>query len=67
MSFSVDAFVSKPTLNELAVLKRSELVTLATHYNLEVSSGMRKGDVRKLVSSYLVDENIVSEEEGGRE
>jgi len=56
-------FVSEPSLNELAMLKRSELVVLATLYNLEVSSGMRK-DVWKFVSNYLGDKNIVSEEEG---
>jgi len=49
MPFSVDTFMSEPSLNELAALKRSELqtvVVLATHCNLQVSSGMRKVDVR---------------------
>ena len=32
---------------------------------MEVNSGMRKGDVRKLVSDYLLDENVVSDEEAG--
>jgi len=63
MSFTVEAFVSEPKLSELAVLKRSELVVLASHYKLEVSSGTRKGDVRKLLGDFLVDENLVSDEE----
>ena len=58
----MDTFVANP---KLATLKRSKLVSLASHYNLEVNSGMRKGDVRKLVSDYLLNENVVSDEEAG--
>jgi len=63
MFFTVQAFVSEPKLCKLASLKRSELVALVNHYKLEASSGMRKGDVRKLLSNFLVDESLVSEEE----
>ena len=65
MSLSVDTFVANPKLTELATLKKSELVLFVSHYNLEVSSGMRKGDVQKLVSDYLLDENVISDEEAG--
>ena len=40
-------------LTELATLKRSELVSLASHCNLEVNSVMWKGDMRKLVSNSI--------------
>ena len=63
MSFDVDTFVADPKLTGLTTLKRSELVALANHYELEVHSGMRKADVRKLVRNYLLDENVVSDEE----
>ncbi|XP_065893824.1 uncharacterized protein [Dysidea avara] len=63
MSFSVETFVPAPKLSELAARKRSELVALANHFKLEVSTSMRKGDVKKLVSNYLMDENIVSDDE----
>ena len=63
MSFDVNTFVANPKLSGLTTLKRSELVALANHYELEVLSGMRKGDVRKLVSDYLLDENVVSDDE----
>jgi len=63
MSFTVEAFVSEPKLSKLAMLKRSELVALASHYKLEVSSGMRKGDVWKLLSNFLIDQKLVSDEE----
>ena len=45
MSFDVDIFVADPKLTGLTTLKRSELVALANHYELEVHSGMRKADV----------------------
>ena len=60
MSFTVNTFVADPKLTVLTTLKRLELVVLA---NLDMNSGMRKGDVQKLVSDYLIHENIVSDEE----
>ena len=63
MSFDVNTFVANPKLSGLTTLKRSELVALVNHYDLEVLSGMRKGDVQKLVSDYLLDENVVSDDE----
>ena len=47
MSFSVDTFVANLQLTELATLKRSELVSLVSHYNLEVNSGMRCANLVK--------------------
>ena len=58
MSFSVDTFVANLQLTELATLKRSELVSLVNHYNLEVNSGMRcakacqKVSVRPIVKHF---------------
>ena len=66
MSFRVDTFVANPKLTELATLKRSDLVSLMSHYNLEVNSGIRKRNVRKLVCDYLLDENVVSDKEAGK-
>ena len=63
MSFDVDTFVTDPKLTGLTTTKRSELVALANHYELEVHSGMRKADARKLVSEYLLDENVISDKE----
>ena len=45
MSFDIDTFVANPKLTGLNSLKRSELVALANHYELEVHSGIRKADV----------------------
>ena len=63
MSFDVNTFVAAPKLTRLTALKRSELVAIASHYDLEVNNGMRKADVRKLFRDYLLDENLISDEE----
>ena len=52
MSFSVESFV-----------KKSELLTLTNHYKLETTSGMRKNEIRTALIEYLVDEEIVLQDE----
>ena len=63
MSFQVEDFTASPRLAILTSLKKTELVSLATHYKLEIPSGSRKADIRKIITKYLVEEEIVSEEE----
>ena len=63
MSFQVKDFTASPRLATLTSLKKTELVSLATHYKLEIPSGSRKADIRKIITKYLVEEEIVSEEE----
>ena len=55
-------FVESPTLSSLTVLMRSDLLTLANHYKLETTSGMRKNKIRTALIEYLIDEEIVSED-----
>ena len=43
-------------------LKKTELATLVQHYKLEVPSTM-KSDICKMLVEYLVDEEIVSDDE----
>ena len=60
MSFQVEDFTASPRLATLTSLKKTELVSLANHYKLEVSTASRKADIRKIIT---VEEEIVSEEE----
>ena len=46
MSFQVEEFTASPRVATLSSLKKTELVTLATHYKLEISSESRKADIR---------------------
>jgi len=63
MSFSVDSFVESPSLLSLGPLKKAELLSLAEHYKLEATQTMRKAEIRSKLVEYLVDEEIISEEE----
>ena len=63
MSFDVQEFANNPRLATLAALKKSELLSVANYYKVEVSSTIRKAELRKVISQYLVDEEIVSDEE----
>ena len=61
--FSVESFVEKPSLRVVRVLKKSQLTTLAQHFKLELTTTMKKSEVKQLVIDYLVDEELVSDEE----
>ena len=63
MSFSVESFVDSPKLSTLVPLKKADLSALAQHYKLEITSAMKKSDIRKLLVDHLVEEEIVSDEE----
>ena len=52
-----------PTLSSITSLKKSELLALTNHYKLETTSGMRKNEIRTALIEYLVDEEMVSEDE----
>ena len=47
----------------LSTFKKTELVSLSTHYKLKVASSTKKVDVQRILTQYLVDEGIVSQEE----
>ena len=61
MAFELHTFVASPTIGELNSLKKSEIVQVAKHFEIEFTTKMRKDEIKKLVAEYLVDENIVSE------
>jgi len=63
MSFNVESLVSSPKLSTSVLLKKTDLAVLAQHYKLDVISTMTKGDIQKMLMEYLVEEEIVSDEE----
>ena len=62
-SFSVEDFVRDPTLRVIHSLKKSQLIDIAKHYKLEVDSSQKKGEVKRLLVSFLTDEEIIPEDE----
>ena len=61
--FSVDSFVAKPLLQSVKTLKKSQLQLIALHYKLPTTSTIKREELRKLISEYLVDEELVPEDE----
>ena len=47
----------------LKSFKEVELLSLAQHYKLEATQAMKKGEIRTLIIEYLVEVEIVSEDE----
>jgi len=63
MSFSIDEFATTPRLETLSSLKKMELMTLVTHYKSDIPTGACKADIRKTIVSYLVEEELVSDDD----
>ena len=64
MSFDLETFVSRPSHEEVAQLNKADLVQLANHYKLSITSSSKKGEVKQLVLSHLEDEELISDDEG---
>ena len=65
--FNREEFVREPTLQVLNSLKKSELIDVAVHYKLTVETSMKKGKIKKILIDYLVDEELVPEEESSED
>ncbi|KAJ8032651.1 hypothetical protein HOLleu_26228 [Holothuria leucospilota] len=59
MPFNLDKFVASPSVEELDSLKKSEIVKVAKHYDIEFQPLMRKDEIKRYVLEYLVDESIL--------
>ena len=59
--FTVESFAEEPSLLVLDSIKKTELLDIAQHYIL--SSIMEKGEIKKLIKEYLIDEELVPEED----
>ena len=55
--------MKSPSLLSLNPLKKAELLSLAQHYKLEATQAMKKGEIQTLIIEYLVEEEIVCEDE----
>lgn len=62
MSFEVGTFLEEPQIEEFRKLKKSELLEVGQHFKLSVNSSQTKGEIKKVVLAYLVDEEILPEE-----
>ena len=61
--FSVKEFVKEPSLRVINSLKKLQLIKVGTHYKVEVDASMKKGEVKRLLIEFLIDEEIIPEDE----
>ena len=61
--FNLETFLSNPSLQELKLLKKSELQQIAIHRKLSFILSSKKGQIYRLVAQHLVDEELVPEPE----
>ena len=60
--FDLDAFVHSPSLDELESFKKSDIIVICKHYQLECKASMVKSTLVKLIAQHLVDEQIGGED-----
>ena len=61
--FNIELFTARPTLLALDSFKKTDLLTIAQHYKLSVTTTQKKGEIKRLIWDYLTDEELVPEEE----
>ena len=62
MSFNLNTFVVEPRLDKFNGLKKANLLQVAQHYKLVINLFMGKGDIKKLILNYLVEEIFPEED-----
>ena len=60
--FNLDTFINEPSLQVVRTLKKSHLQQIASHFKLSSTSTTRKDELCKMVMQFLVDEELVPEE-----
>ena len=60
MSFDLQAFITAPSQELLIMAKKSDLLDIATHYELTtVNKSMLKQEIKNILAQFLVDNEIL--------
>ena len=62
MDPQVEDFVSEPTIEKLLKLKREHLISLMSHYDLVVDKSKRKAQIKDVLISHMVKNDILSDD-----
>ena len=62
MDPQVEDFVSEPTIEKLLKLKREHLISLMSHYDLVVDKSKRKAQIRDVLISHMVKNDILNDD-----
>ena len=63
MSFNVETFTTSPSVETLNSLKKVELLQLAEYYGLATSTSMGKSQIKRILLTHLVEEEIIPSSE----
>ena len=58
----VEDFVSEPTIEKLLKLKRELVISLMSHYDLVVDKSKRKTQIRNVLISHMVKNDILNDD-----
>ena len=62
LSEFINTFGESPCLGSLEELRKSDLLELSKHFDLEAKQQMRKSEILRIVVEHLVDENVLPNE-----
>ena len=62
MDPQVEDFVSEPSIEKLLKLKREHLISLMSHYDLVVDKSKRKAQIRDVLISHMVKNDILNDD-----
>ncbi|XP_063600010.1 uncharacterized protein LOC134776228 [Penaeus indicus] len=60
---SVESFIENPSAEALVGLTKAQWSELAAHYCIPIRSSLRKDEIRTLVTEYLIEHHVLSEDE----
>lgn len=60
---NLKSFVAEPRLDEFNGLKKLDLLQVGQYYKLLVNTYMSKGDIKKVVLNFLIEEEIFPEDD----
>jgi len=60
--FCLKSFVAETTLQVLNLLMKPQLVEVANYYKLSITGSSKKGDIKRLLTEYLINEGLVPED-----
>lgn len=61
MAFVAKDYLKNPSLETLKVLRKSDLLALGKHFDLEVKTAIRKCSILNVVIQHMVDEQLLDE------
>lgn len=60
MAFSLESFVRDPTREALDSCRKADLLEISRHFDIEVSAGSRKDEIKKAVEARLVEKKLLA-------